>query len=114
MIDMRLRTCPCGGAVEPALIADLGLGGKIMSHPCKVLTAMVSTWLFISAALCLPAAGQLPGTLAEITEVSVPAEPITGEAFRYERTGSTAVLESSIPAGGNEKDRIRYEIAVKN
>lgn len=58
--------------------------------------------------------GQLPGTLAEITEVSVPQDPVMDEPFRYVRTGSTAVLESSIPADGNEKDRIRYEIAVKN
>ncbi|OHB67865.1 MAG: hypothetical protein A2Y77_01900 [Planctomycetes bacterium RBG_13_62_9] len=58
--------------------------------------------------------GQLPQTLADITEVSVPKDPINGAVFRYTRTGSTAVLESPAPPGGNERDAVRYEIIVKN
>ena len=58
--------------------------------------------------------GQLPQTLAEITEVSVPKDPMSGAAFRYTRTGATAVLESATPAGGDAKDVTRYEITVKN
>jgi hypothetical protein len=59
--------------------------------------------------------GQLPQTLGEITEVSVPNDPISGEAFRYTRTGSTAVLESDAPPNGDKKkDALRYEITVKN
>jgi hypothetical protein len=58
--------------------------------------------------------GQLPQTLADITEVSVPNDPMSGAAFRYSRTGATAVLESTVPAGGDAKDVTRYEIAVKN
>ncbi len=57
--------------------------------------------------------GQLPETLADLTEVSVPKDPVTGEAFRYARTGATAVLESPAPAG-DEKGGLRYEIIVKN
>ena len=57
--------------------------------------------------------GQLPQTLAEITEVSVPKDPMCGAAFRYTRTGATAVLESTAPAGGEKKDETRYEITVK-
>ncbi len=57
--------------------------------------------------------GQLPGTLADLTEVSVPKDPVTGEAFRYSRTGATAVLESPAPAG-DEKGGLRYEIIVKD
>ena len=57
--------------------------------------------------------GQLPQTLAEITELSVPTDPVSGEAFRYTRTGSTAVLESAAPAGGEEEDRLGYEIVLK-
>jgi hypothetical protein len=48
--------------------------------------------------------GQLPQTLAEITEVSVPKDPISGEAFRYAGTGATAVLESPAPPGGEKKE----------
>ena len=58
--------------------------------------------------------GQLPQTLAEITEVSVPMDSISGEAFHYTRTGSTAVLESSAPPDGDNKDAVHYEIIVKN
>ncbi len=58
--------------------------------------------------------GQLPQTLAEITEVSVPKDPMGDAAFRYTRTGATAVLESAMPAGGNAKDVTRYEITIKN
>jgi hypothetical protein len=58
--------------------------------------------------------GQLPQTLAEITEVSVPKDPMSGAAFRYTRTGATAVLESPAPPGGGAKDATRYEITVKN
>ena len=58
--------------------------------------------------------GQPPRTLAEITEVSVPKDPMSGAAFRYTRTGSTAVLESAVPPGGDAKDVTRYEITVKS
>jgi hypothetical protein len=58
--------------------------------------------------------GQLPQTLAEITEVSVPRDSVSGEAFRYTQTGLAAVLESSAPPDGDNKDAVHYEIAVKN
>lgn len=58
--------------------------------------------------------GQLPRTLAEITENPVPKDPISGEPFRYTRTGSTAALESAIPPDGKEKVQVRYEISIRN
>jgi hypothetical protein len=58
--------------------------------------------------------GQLPQALADIKEVPIPNDPLTGTAFRYAQTGTTAVLESPAPAGGNEKDALRYEIVGKN
>jgi len=58
--------------------------------------------------------GRLPNALSEITEVSVPPDPVSGKPFHYTRTGSAAVLESSIPPGGTEKHRSRYEITIKN
>ena len=76
----------------------------------------------LTALLCVEAirsyaashGGQLPQTLVEITEVSVPRDPMSGAAFRYSRTGATAVLESTAPAGGETRDELRYEIVVKN
>jgi hypothetical protein len=58
--------------------------------------------------------GQLPQALADIKEVSIPNDPMSGAAFRYTRTGATAVLESTVPAGGEKTDGLRYEIAMKN
>ncbi len=58
--------------------------------------------------------GQLPQTLAEITEVSVPKDPMSGATFRYARTGATAVLESPALPGGEKREELRYEIVVKN
>ncbi len=57
--------------------------------------------------------GQLPKTLAEITEVSVSADPLHDRPFQYSLTGPTAVLESAPPAGGSDREAIRYEISIK-
>jgi hypothetical protein len=58
--------------------------------------------------------GQLPQALSDITEVSVPKDPMTGAAFQYTRTGATAVLESPTLIAGEKKGNVRYEITVKN
>jgi hypothetical protein len=58
--------------------------------------------------------GQLPQTLAEIKEVSLPNDAMCGAPFRYSRTGATAVLESTVPAGGEKRDEVHYQISVKN
>ncbi|MBP7049478.1 MAG: hypothetical protein KBE65_00520 [Phycisphaerae bacterium] len=58
--------------------------------------------------------GQLPKALAEIAEVSVPADPLHDGSFQYALRGSTAVLESAPPVGGSDREAIRYEISVKN
>jgi len=58
--------------------------------------------------------GQLPATLAEVTENPAPKDPMTGELFQYKRTGATATLESAVPPGGDEKRKIHYEISIKH
>jgi len=58
--------------------------------------------------------GQLPAMLADITEVTVPKDPMNGEPFHYARTGATATLESFLPPGGSERERVRYEISIRN
>jgi hypothetical protein len=58
--------------------------------------------------------GRLPQTLDAISEVAVPTDPLTGQAFKYTQTGSRAVLESAIPEGGDMKEQRRYEIVMKN
>ncbi|MBP7049477.1 MAG: hypothetical protein KBE65_00515 [Phycisphaerae bacterium] len=67
--------------------------------------------------------GKLPGALTDITEVSVPKDSIADAPFRYALSGSTAVLEFSLPGGVFTKDgseervlmvNTRYEISIKN
>ena len=55
--------------------------------------------------------GRLPKKLADVTEVPVPIDPVTGKAFAYSLDGDTAVLEA--PAPPNRPQRgfaLRYEI----
>jgi len=52
--------------------------------------------------------------LTAVPFVSVPKDPLSGQAFRYSRTGVTAVLESPARPGGEKREELRYEIAVKN
>jgi hypothetical protein len=58
--------------------------------------------------------GKLPEVLTDITEVSVPRDPTNDEPFGYVLTGSTATLESFLPPGGDERERIRYLIDVRD
>lgn len=57
--------------------------------------------------------GKLPRSLAEITAVPVPSDPLSGGAFHYELTGGKAVLESPIPPDGGPTDGLRYEITLR-
>jgi len=57
--------------------------------------------------------GKLPGTLAEITAVPVPMDPIHGLAFHYEVRGKNAILESPVPPDGGPRDGLRYEITLR-
>jgi hypothetical protein len=54
---------------------------------------------------------RLPDVLAEIKEVPVPTDPMTGKPFLYQRAGGTAILESPPVAGRSQKHNgVRYEI----
>ncbi len=94
-------------------------GEKAAQDQCRALVKRLHSNL--AALQCVEAirsyaaahSGQLPQTLTDITEVSAPEDPATGEAFRYTRTGATAVLESPAPAGDGETGP-RYKITVKD
>jgi hypothetical protein len=59
-------------------------------------------------------AGQLPKTLDDIKELSLPVDPLSEQPFEYTRTSACAALESAVPGGGDKEDQIRYEIVMKN
>jgi hypothetical protein len=55
--------------------------------------------------------GRLPDDLAQIQEVPIPTDPITGKPFLYQRADGTAFLESPYISGRSQKHSgIRYEI----
>jgi hypothetical protein len=54
---------------------------------------------------------RLPDELAEIKDVPVPADPVTGKPFLYQHTYGTAILESPPIPGKPQKDfGVRYQI----
>jgi hypothetical protein len=59
--------------------------------------------------------GQLPATLADITEVPVPIDPTTGQAFHYQLDGGKAVLEGGLLPGFENipSYTLRYELTLK-
>lgn len=57
--------------------------------------------------------GKFPDKLSELTEVTVPDDPVTGKPFSYDRTGSKAVLEAPGTEGSEGRDAIRYELNLK-
>jgi len=58
--------------------------------------------------------GRLPGSLAEITSVPIPADPVTGKDFLYERIDArNARLEAPV-APEESKRRPVYELTIKS
>jgi hypothetical protein len=59
--------------------------------------------------------GKLPNSLAEIKDVAVPVDPLTGKAFEYEIVENTAVIKGAVPP--EEKARmnewITYEVTIR-
>jgi hypothetical protein len=59
--------------------------------------------------------GQWPNALADITEVPVPIDPISGKVLEYRRDGDKAFLTAPPPAGepAHQGNSERYEITLK-
>jgi hypothetical protein len=59
--------------------------------------------------------GRLPAELADVKEVPIPIDPITGKSFRYRLDGSVAVLAGPPPEGEatRQENSIRYEITLR-
>ncbi|NOR67536.1 MAG: hypothetical protein GQ528_09285 [Woeseiaceae bacterium] len=57
--------------------------------------------------------GRLPGSLAEITSVPVPADPVTGEGFLYKRIDARkARLEAPVSPAESNKWPV-YELTIR-
>lgn len=57
--------------------------------------------------------GKFPDELSQITDLSIPDNPIDQKPFLYRKTGSKATLESPAPEGGTDREALRYELNLK-
>jgi hypothetical protein len=57
--------------------------------------------------------GKFPNQLSDVTEVSVPVDPLSGKPFVYRRVGSKAALEAVLPETATPKDAMQYELTLK-
>lgn len=57
--------------------------------------------------------GQLPNTLAEITAVPIPADPVTGEDFIYRRVDARSARLEAPVSPAESKKRPVYELTVR-
>ena len=53
--------------------------------------------------------GRLPEKLSDITDLELPKDLFTGESFEYRRTDRGAVVQSTMPQGGDAVDMTRYD-----
>jgi hypothetical protein len=56
--------------------------------------------------------GKLPASLADISEVPIPLDPITGKTFQYRIEGNRAILEWAPAPGLSPKNGARYELTI--
>jgi hypothetical protein len=59
--------------------------------------------------------GRLPARLADVTEVVVPDDPVTGRPFEYTREAGRAVLVGPAPTGSqpSQSNALRYELTLQ-
>jgi hypothetical protein len=57
--------------------------------------------------------GKFPNQLSDVTEVSVPVDPLSGKPFVYKRSGAKAVLEAVLPETAMPKDALKYNLKLK-
>jgi hypothetical protein len=57
--------------------------------------------------------GKLPGTLADITEVPLPDDPMLGKPFDYKSAGDQATLHAAAPEGTPSGATLTYELTLK-
>jgi len=57
--------------------------------------------------------GQLPQALSDMKDMAIPNDLVSGKAFEYRLIATGAALQSAIPEGGNERDAVHYQIALR-
>ncbi len=113
-VDARTEQARRDGRGIPfiCLLPSLGKARSQFARLDKQLAAMQT----IEAIRLYAAAheGRLPAALADIQEVPVPINPMTGEPFPYKSNGDSAVLEAPSPEGlRNSVNDYRYILTIR-
>ena len=105
----RKEIIPLAGLLLPA-IDNVNLAAHRAARRTAELRLIEALRLYAAAH-----GGRLPDRLDEITDVPVPRDPLTGNAFPYRRDGNKAVIELEVPKGlsGQQYGR-RYEISIRS
>jgi hypothetical protein len=56
---------------------------------------------------------QLPEKLSDVSQTEVPKDLMSDKPFEYRRTTAGATLRSAIPAGGEQRDAVHFEIVLQ-
>lgn len=105
-----------GGAPATSLAAVLlPAVGKVQFASARTDRAIALLRVVEALRLHAAAHGGMPQTLAEVTGVPIPIDPVTGKPFEYTLAGETATLTAPPPAGEQpgEHNSRRYEITLK-
>jgi hypothetical protein len=57
--------------------------------------------------------GKFPDKLSDVTEITIPDDPVNKQPFSYKSTGPEAVLELEGTEGSKDRDAVRYELKLK-
>jgi hypothetical protein len=125
-VKSRDRLRQSGERLSRLVIFPRPLGGELnFFGPIpyeKVFAAIDRTDRRFAALRCVEAVrlyaaghdGRLPAALADVTEVPVPPDPVTGKPFEYEAHGDTARLAQPLPAGAKPPPAMLvYELTVQ-
>jgi hypothetical protein len=104
-------------------LAGIPIAETFLPATIKVYTNSTRVDRRIAALRCVEALrlyaaahdGKLPPALADVKEVPIPLDPMTGKPFDYKVEGDTATLSAAAPAGDPtpEQNRLVYELTFR-
>jgi hypothetical protein len=110
----RLDQVFFGGLVQdqeigsPAAVEKVYLGNERLERQFAALRCVEGLRLYAAGH-----DGRLPAALADVTEVPIPPDPVTGRPFEYQATGDGATLAAPVRPGDRPGQTLTYEITLR-